>query len=89
MFYHLRNNVFPYLLHFICSLSAASDSSKTALNVLPQDTITIAHCAKNVEEKDIKTGFRCSLPMALGVKMSDFEASKKRNATTGKVKNIF
>ena len=35
------------------------------------------------------TGFRCSLPMEFGDKMSDFEASKKRNATTGKVKNIF
>ena len=36
-----------------------------------------------------RTGFRCSLPMEIGVKMSDFEASKKRNATTGKVKYIF
>ena len=36
-----------------------------------------------------KTGFRCSLPMEFGVKMSNFEASKKRNATTGKLKNIF
>ena len=32
-----------------------------------------------------RAGFRCSLPMEIGVKMSDFEASKKRNATTGKV----
>ena len=35
-----------------------------------------------------KTGFRCSLPMKIGVKMSDFEASKKRNAPTGKVKKL-
>ena len=35
------------------------------------------------------TGFSCSLPMEFGDKMSDCEASKKRNATTSKVKNIF
>ena len=45
---------------------------------------------KEVPKKNVHiTGFRCSLPMAFGVKMSDFEASKKRNATTGEVKNIF
>ena len=41
-----------------------------------------------IYQNNLITGFRCSLPMEFGDKMSDFEASKKRNATTGKVKNI-
>ena len=78
----LKGLAFPTLHNVICeNVQERVSHDSCFYNVL--QGIQIQYIVKH------KTSFRCSLPMEFGDKMSDFEASKKRNATTGKVKNIF